>query len=1479
MKQGGHDSQQRPTNPVVATSQREMREQLPPPSTSAGLQRRAKELPQVRRPPTGTGGSPPLVRIADTPNVSGLSGRGGRRGFPRHRLTTSTRASGTPVPSTTSASRPISELAGVLEFLPRNVAESPSTRTKRLPLGPKEVTREHLFDFREEFSGQLLEPESQEKKSDISMKCETRGRFDPLSKPGHLTQEQPAAVNPRLVPTPQKVVSSEELQRVLPRTSTTTSTTTTRRIDVPRHIRNSSDTSLPRLPPHIESRVPATSRLTLPKPGIRRKPEQDAGQVMGDVACYGVWKTEIEVCTTANSQRTYNDGVPARTGSSTTLLEDSREDELTGKRRRSELVSSKTTGMFQNPSKKLQPEEFTGSSEMALIGGFEDLSGGTYVLPDDHALELTVDITQRQRASAVAPSEGSSSLSSFKKRVSAAVTVHRGTRPVNIKPQQARLEPIFSEPSKAPEESPVREPQPIRKETLKKPQKPKEPENDVEYGWPVDYERFLPHSREALSYTELLEYPKKPRKASTKRDVSLSQFEAQDEQGVSPPMEEFVLDSAPVVPSTRRVSASKPIGPSKGKTAPQPDKTPTSKAASRHSRGSLDGVNQEQATSSPHTKQVENKVGKNQRRSSTPKSPSTDRGEDISAPLTSKGSDVSSMKGSATSHSPRRRSIAAEESNPTVSSSRRISSLIPTPPSATKNVDKKAEMTQKQSPAPERPNLAHDEDIPSRSLSQGRGAPSQKGSPELDSQDRRSTADPQQKPTTSPARRASPSKPIGPSNRQTTPPTAAKQVVLWLKKEPEETTSSVSPTTHPILKIYYCSSDVCNAEAAYLKSLISKSIKPCDNFYEYVCEGWTKSHAIPGEGAGAGLSMDTLLQDRLASDVEPTLLGIPDADVKTAAALHEDCMRRDKVGHDGDTVVNVARELFQAWAIKEWPIFKGKTITHSTAWLFAGELVRDLNVAALATVGVGVSPKVLEATAIELDEPRLVFSCNDASRPAVTKLFKDALMEVMSRFAAASATIGSGDVDDVLGVFTRLASSPAIAASPDTSPLVYTNVKLIELDTGFKNFLEGVFNSIVTIDGTTEVVLKSPDYLRNHLPAAMQELSPHAVVNYLGFMALVKAAPFFPERFSSLRQIFGKDVLGRTLPDVSQTKTLCLLAVQQVLPACFAKAAVKLRGMSRTDLPLTEWLSRLESSFGRHQERVAWINELSALIVRYRLKRNRRVAFSSRHEACAPSPQEIPRRSEHPLRFFHQVSMLQEQKRLQLVLKSGQEVLALRGEARTELATIPEYDVMRQAVHVPMALFNTSVASNTTMFSFHLSRVAVRLYRALVQILFPRNIYERDAPLALTDETLRRLDELLSCFEKDLRVLPATLRGPVSVDSAKFRGALLQHAAAVKLGFRAFRDHLTVRRVWQVDFRFKDLPEFSSDALFFLYYALDNCESADTVYAEHQGTWMPAHYRVNAALRHVKEFAEPFSCSDGDQMALSAQMCHVLKKD
>ncbi|KAH9375338.1 hypothetical protein HPB48_015306 [Haemaphysalis longicornis] len=365
-------------------------------------------------------------------------------------------------------------------------------------------------------------------------------------------------------------------------------------------------------------------------------------------------------------------------------------------------------------------------------------------------------------------------------------------------------------------------------------------------------------------------------------------------------------------------------------------------------------------------------------------------------------------------------------------------------------------------------------------------------------------------------------------------------------------------------------------------------------------------------------------------------------------------------------------------------------------------------------------------------------------------------------------------------------------------------------------------------------------------------------------------APFFPDKFAAFRQIFAKDVFDRT--------GARHLADEDVLPAGRAARAAVVRGQGGvaarhlldTSVPLSEWMSRIENSFRRHHERVAWIDELSALIVRYRLGRNPMASLAHGDYAgqCAPSR----------TRSLGAVSVLQEQKRLQAVRKSGPDVRAMRDRQVSDLATVPEYDALRQTVGVPMALFNTSVPSNATMFAFHLSRVAVRFYRALVQILFHNNIYERDAPLSLSPDMRRRLDGLLGCMEEDLRRLPADLRGPASADSAKSRGALLQHVAAVKLALRAFDDHLTVRRVWKTDFRFKDMPDVSSNALFFIYYALDNCEAADTVYAEHRGHWMPAHYRVNAALRHVEEFASEFGCVANSKMSAAAHLCSVVKK-
>ncbi|KAH9370868.1 hypothetical protein HPB48_021951 [Haemaphysalis longicornis] len=93
---------------------------------------------------------------------------------------------------------------------------------------------------------------------------------------------------------------------------------------------------------------------------------------------------------------------------------------------------------------------------------------------------------------------------------------------------------------------------------------------------------------------------------------------------------------------------------------------------------------------------------------------------------------------------------------------------------------------------------------------------------------------------------------------------------------------------------------------------------------------------------------------------------------------------------------------------------------------------------------------------------------------------------------------------------------------------------------------------------------------------------------------------------------------------------------------------------------------------------------------------------------------------------------------------------------------------------------------------------------------------------------------------------------------------------------KAKRTH--VRRSWKQDFRYQRLPQLSSDALFFVYYALDNCESSDVVYKEHAGHWLPADYRVNLPLRHLVEFASLFNCSADTDMGrmIAGHTCNVV---
>lgn len=93
------------------------------------------------------------------------------------------------------------------------------------------------------------------------------------------------------------------------------------------------------------------------------------------------------------------------------------------------------------------------------------------------------------------------------------------------------------------------------------------------------------------------------------------------------------------------------------------------------------------------------------------------------------------------------------------------------------------------------------------------------------------------------------------------------------------------------------------------------------------------------------------------------------------------------------------------------------------------------------------------------------------------------------------------------------------------------------------------------------------------------------------------------------------------------------------------------------------------------------------------------------------------------------------------------------------------------------------------MFAFHLSRVAVRFFHSLLQIVYEdRPLDHRFQSLSKAAEPL--LHDLLKCLLDDSQALPFPLRpwpDRFVIDREDAKYALLSQTAALRLAFLAFR--------------------------------------------------------------------------------------------
>ncbi|XP_070394675.1 uncharacterized protein [Dermacentor albipictus] len=665
-------------------------------------------------------------------------------------------------------------------------------------------------------------------------------------------------------------------------------------------------------------------------------------------------------------------------------------------------------------------------------------------------------------------------------------------------------------------------------------------------------------------------------------------------------------------------------------------------------------------------------------------------------------------------------------------------------------------------------------------------------------------------------------------------------------------------TEEPLRGVYVCSTEYCKKEGDYLRSLTSHSSKrACEDFYEYVCEDWKKAATpLRGNQPGAAVSTDTLLQKAMEDRLLAYIKDATHVDVAPARTMYDRCSNRAEV----DAALLDAKELFRSWG-SDWPRANSSGGTPDDVWRFAAKLLRFLGVPSLLGVEVGIEPRDLDKTIVEVGPPKgTIFFAKDVSEPRVMALFTEAAWSAAQSLKpqdADAANAASRDVSIALATLSLLNLDDL-----GTSPLDFEVESFGTLGRGVQAFMRVVFENVAVFSANTRIMVHRSRLVLRKIDDIVGRASPRALLNYLGLLALVSLSPFLPERFGQLRVLHSVHALGRA--EAPTTEQLCIRAAVQAYPACAVKASREVHKDVRRSL----WLSQLEALFVDRVRDVSWVDNLTSLFVRYKMRHHRFERFFPARTLDECKQVATRGRPKAMGAFVEAVSLRQ----TQLLAQYGKNLHPVG--PGSPLSVWARYRLCLQLLQIPVGLVNSSVPTNGTFFALHLSRFAVRLYAGLAQMLYEGTVYELELPLYFTEDAERAFDEALDCLLYDAR-----RRFPYGLDADRVRNALLEQVLALQLGFLAFRQLLGVRRIWYYDFQLSTLPGVTADQLFFLYYALDNCELSDKVFESHQfeaHRRLPASMRVNMALRQSMRFAHAYGCAANSPMAAGVP-CHLLR--
>ncbi|KAH7937027.1 hypothetical protein HPB49_007544 [Dermacentor silvarum] len=668
-----------------------------------------------------------------------------------------------------------------------------------------------------------------------------------------------------------------------------------------------------------------------------------------------------------------------------------------------------------------------------------------------------------------------------------------------------------------------------------------------------------------------------------------------------------------------------------------------------------------------------------------------------------------------------------------------------------------------------------------------------------------------------------------------------------------------------------CNSTACHREALNISEQLDESVSPCDDFYTHVCGRWTQRVAVPN--GSARVSVDTLTQDHLTHLVDGAF-GRYSEELERVADLYNEC-RNHKSGDFEralfDELVrgfgNVSwylsiRTMASRLRKSVWPLFRDVGDTKLSRSV--GVFYRTVNEPALFSIKPTTDSDFPNETLISIGLPTLVMGSfiqhsskmrddgNDYS------YVSDAMDMILGQ-----NNLTHGIKVNVLNVELTLAR--AIGTTVPEAPRL---VQVQELPSAGKLKWDALFRSMMAeADMNFSSVYVSVDSMRYlyALQEALNELQDVEILAYLGFRTKLLLAPLLMDNESlSLLGALAVSSFPEWHPPLSR-EHYCVRFFDKLEPALSLYAARDDIGQSLRRLRAVSLVDALKK---------AVYEEMATLFPKPFLNHVSRILRSAKWTALMPDwAHTALLRAKYVDYFYSKVGRAPVHQQFSLLIKLKNANQYQRyltgiffdapwtgGLLRTSAA------VGEDRVDVPPGAFDffRADADEPSLVPLQMARLGPRVATSVYRFVFAKALdflYHTGH-----QKSWVLLDDARSCiwsqFSAGLAAQEDAARN-MSLRSEHAGWSLLAHVLAAAPSFRAFLASL------DGDVYLRGLERFSSEKLYFVYYALNYCESNDERFLGRlleAGDEPPAWHAVNGALRNFRGFADAYNCSLGSFM-------------